>query len=213
MKWKLPPKREDAASALLGEIAELLTKDIDAMASHTGQKRAQCLATMLRPMINMECPNVGASAVVDRRQRAWSVQCTFGQAIGANYDHDADGEFEPEVVRGFDRVIDVVRACVDDFLEPVGNNWTDLNEFNDRNMKQRFGGLYSNISSGGGEASTRIFYELAGEQVCFVDVAVERQQTPTDAEQKGLDAETTNEDSAPSAMSRIRQLREARGKS
>jgi hypothetical protein len=210
MKWKLPPKREDEASGLVGELAELLASDVDAMAAHTGQKKAQCLATMLRPLINMQLPNTGKSAVYDRRQKEWNVQCTFGAVNGGAHDHDEDGEFAAETVRGFDHVIDVIRECVDDFHEPTGNVWHDFNEFNDRSMKQRFGGLYSNIAKGGGEASTRIFYEVAGETMRFVDVAVERAKLGADQK---LDADMTNKDSAPSAVSRLRAMREARGQS
>lgn len=207
MKWKLPPRREHEVSELVRQIAETIEQDVQDMASSTGQRRAQCLATILRPFINMQLPNAGPAAIIDRRQKPWRVQCRFGYDDGS-YTLDDDGEFDWEVVSGFDAVIELVRACFDDFHDPDGAFWFDAAEFNDKAMKQRFGGLYSNISKGGGEASTRILYMAPDDVLSFVDVTVER----GDGE-NSLDAEAPAKDSSSPGVSRLREMRAARANS
>jgi hypothetical protein len=209
MKWELPPKREAKVAELIGKISEILDSDIDEMSKATSQRQAQCLASMLRPLINMERPNTGTTALADRRQKPWRVQCRFGFDDGS-YSLADDGEFEWETVYGFDAVIEVVRACFDDYHWETGS-WGDAPEFNNKAMKQRFGGMYSNISKGGGEASTRIVYAEPPSIGMFLDVTIERAEEE-DA-QKKLDLEETNEDSSKPAINRLREMREARGKS
>lgn len=210
MKWKLSPECEDKTVGLVRQIADVLEEDVRHMSDVTGQKRAQCLASILRPMINMQLPNTGPAALVDRRQKPWRVQCWFG-FVNKTYDLDDEGEFEGEVVRGFDAVIEVVRDCFDDYHGPTGDVWSSAPEFNDKSMRQRFGGLYSNISKGGGEASTRITYETANNRHMFLDVTVER--ADEEPEQKDLDLEEINPDSPRPGVDRLRAMREARGQS
>ena len=210
MKYRIPPSREDRARELVAELADLLAKDIESVSKGTGKRTAQCFASLLRPMINQEMPNAGSLAVVDRRQRLWRVKCQFGFNSGVMEFCD-DGEFEWETVRGFDAVIDVVRACFDDFNEPYSTTWKDYASFNEKDMRQRFGGLYTNISKGGGEAGTRLFYEMEDGDDYFLNVNIERaEETPP---QKDLDLEEINPDSPKPAVNRLRAMREARGQS
>ena len=210
MKYKLPPSREDKARELIAELAELLAPDIERVSRGTGKRTAQCLASLLRPMINQELSNAGSLAVVDRRQRLWKVKCRFGYNSGVMELCD-DGEFEWETVRGFDEVEDTVRACFDDFNEPHDTTSKDYIVFDEKNMRQRFGGLYPTISRGGGKAATRIYYEIEGGEDYFLNVRIERAEE--EAPQKDLDLEEINPDSPKPAINRLRAMREARGQS
>lgn len=155
-----------AVTDAMATLYDALLPAAKVQAKLSGRTIVSCMTAMLKALMIKHIKE-DAPDHEDRRVREWSVKTSFWDITEGFESGVLLGESDGETVKGLLSVVPLVQTYAY-HMHPD----EDLMEFCEARLNQWFGGLYSNISKGGGQTYTRVYYEIGDKKLmCQVHVA------------------------------------------
>ncbi len=146
---------------VLEELQDVFKTDVDALVRLEGKSAYSALSVLLRPFI--KTAYIGETAnereFRDNRTRDWAVKVFIWDMGTGKETGELVQEYRTQICTGMTGVGRWLRSAME---EQHGTEPDHVEQFTERVMKQRMGGMHAAVSKGGGKASMRIKYVLRG---------------------------------------------------
>lgn len=146
---------------VIDELADIFKTDVDALVRLDGKSSYSALTTLLRPFIKTNYVGETANEVEfrDNRTRDWSVKTYIWDMGNGQQTGEMVMEYEAQICSGLVGVGTWLRTAME---EHHGVEAEHVEQFTERVMSQRIGGMHAAISKGNGKATARLKYTLRG---------------------------------------------------
>lgn len=146
---------------VLEELSDIFKTDVDALVRLDGKSAYSALSALLRPFIKTSYvgETVNEAEFRDNRTRDWSVKVYIWDMGNGQQTGELVQEYHTQVCAGLIAVGTWLRTAME---EQHGTEPEHVEQFTERIMAQRMGGMHAAISKGKGKATTRIKYVLRG---------------------------------------------------